>query len=143
MHLTAWLTCCQRTNASYKGCYGACAMTTDSMITVVARARMEATTTYPQKVLVVDDLATDREKLQRDLMRIVPQVVVAADFSQAMKFFEGEDPPEMVISDWNLGRSDVDGLGLLKHIRGLPGGDEVYFVIFTSKYTDQCDFDRA
>ena len=70
------------------------------------------------KVLAVDDSATMRQMVATALKETGHQVSEAADGTEALRKAQGERF-DLVITDVNM--PNMDGLTLIKELRGLPG----------------------
>lgn len=82
------------------------------------------------RILIADDDQLSRFKLENDLKKWGHEVVVAEDGEEAWrKFQEGEF--SIVITDWMMPK--VDGLELVRRIRGAENSDYVYVIMLTAK----------
>ena len=90
-----------------------------------ASPRREAT-----KILIADDHALSRFKLQSDLEKWGHEVTVAEDGEQAWELFQ-RHPFAIVITDWMMPK--LDGLELVKMIRAAECSDYVYIIMLTAK----------
>jgi two-component system, chemotaxis family, chemotaxis protein CheY len=83
------------------------------------------------KVLIVDDTSTSRLLLRDALEQIgLTKIFFAADGEKALKFMM-DTPAHLVISDVNM--PNMDGLGLLKAIRGYKPTQRVPFIMLTGQ----------
>ena len=87
--------------------------------------------TQTLKILVVDDEASIRELLSRQLMRQGRKVLVANDGRTAIQMFRRERP-DITILDLNM--PDLDGIAVLKAIRAIDPKATV--MIFTGSGTE-------
>lgn len=82
------------------------------------------------KILIADDHELSRFKLQNDLEKWGHDVTAAEDGEQAWELFQkGEFA--IVITDWMMPK--MDGLELVRHIRGTQLADYVYVIMLTAK----------
>ncbi len=83
------------------------------------------------RVLIVDDTSTSRLLLRDALDQIgVHKVFFATDGEKALKFMM-DTPAHLVISDVNM--PVMDGMGLLKAIRGYKPTQRVAFIVLTGQ----------
>ncbi|RTL89771.1 MAG: response regulator [Hyphomicrobiales bacterium] len=83
------------------------------------------------RVLIVDDTSTSRLLLRDALDQIgVHKVFFATDGEKALKFMM-DTPAHLVISDVNM--PVMDGMGLLKAIRGYKPTQRVPFIVLTGQ----------
>jgi sigma-B regulation protein RsbU (phosphoserine phosphatase) len=82
------------------------------------------------KILIADDHELSRFKLQNDLQKWGHEVSVAEDGEEAWQLFQRE-PFSIVITDWMMPR--VDGLELVRRIRGSEQAEYVYVIMLTAK----------
>ena len=86
------------------------------------------------KVLVVDDQFTVRE-LQRSILQTAGyRVTTARDGREALDALEREGDVELVITDIEM--PEMDGLALLREIRGRPEGSSLPVVVVTTRGSD-------
>jgi two-component system, cell cycle response regulator len=83
----------------------------------------------PLRVLVVDDSAVLRVRLQRAVERLGHVCKAADDGITALEVFKTFQP-EVVISDWEMPR--MDGLELCRSIRELAAEPYPYFIFLTA-----------
>jgi two-component system chemotaxis response regulator CheY len=83
------------------------------------------------KVLIVDDTSTSRLLLRDALEQMgLSKIFFASDGEKALKFMM-DTPAHLVISDVNM--PNMDGLGLLKAIRGYKPTQRVPFIMLTGQ----------
>lgn len=83
------------------------------------------------RALIVDDTSTSRLLLRDALDQIgVSKVFFATDGEKALKFMM-DTPAHLVISDVNM--PVMDGMGLLKAIRGYKPTQRVPFIVLTGQ----------
>src|SRR5512136_3016666 len=83
------------------------------------------------RVLIVDDTSTSRLLLRDALDQIgVNKVFFATDGEKALKFMM-DTPAHLVISDVNM--PVLDGMGLLKAVRGYKPTQRVPFIMLTGQ----------
>ena len=92
------------------------------------------------RVLVVDDTSTSRMLIKDGLEEMgVRNIFFAHDGEQALQFMMAT-PAHLIISDLNMPK--LDGLGLLKAIRGYAGTRKVPFIMLTGR-TDKAVLESA
>lgn len=79
-----------------------------------APALLQAAASITGRVLIVDDLAENRDLLQRRLQLMGHQTVTAADGPTALRILDGE-PVDLVLLDALM--PDMDGLQVLRRVR--------------------------
>ena len=85
----------------------------------------------PIKVLVVDDQLTMREVCRLALQEMgVRQIIDAENGDDAFKKATTQ-PLDMIISDFNM--PGMDGLGLLRAVRGHPAVRKLPFILVTGR----------
>ena len=82
------------------------------------------------KILVADDEAVSRRLLQSYLQKWGHEVVVAGDGGEAWRLFEQSEFP-IVITDWLM--PEMDGLDLIRRIRGHSERGYVYTILLSAK----------
>lgn len=83
------------------------------------------------RVLIVDDTSTSRMLIRDGLEELgVRNIFFAGDGEQALQFMM-TTPAHLVISDFNMPK--LDGLGLLKAIRGYNPTKKVPFIMLTGR----------
>jgi DNA-binding response OmpR family regulator len=86
------------------------------------------------KVLIAEDEAVSRHLLISYLKQWGHQVVAAADGGEAWRLFREQEFP-LVLSDWVM--PEMDGLELIRHIRGRASGAYVYIILLTARAEKQ------
>ena len=81
------------------------------------------------RVLIVDDSATPRLLLRRELERLGHDCLVAEDGIQGWEMFQATGA-DVVISDWMM--PSMDGPELCRRVRASAAGRYVYFILLTS-----------
>jgi DNA-binding response OmpR family regulator len=82
------------------------------------------------KVLIADDDPVSRKLLQSYLQKWGCEVTSAQDGAEAWSCFQGDEFP-VVITDWMM--PELDGLELVRRIRGSPRARYVYLILLTAK----------
>jgi signal transduction histidine kinase len=82
------------------------------------------------KILIADDDTVSRRLLQSYLQKWGYEVTAASDGAEAWRLFEAGVFP-IVITDWMM--PELDGPGLLRHIRSIPRPGYVYAILLTAK----------
>jgi len=97
----------------------------------IVEAHAQAAAAPAFRVLVADDDRATR-MLVHTCLRYLGyfDVVQCIDGEEALAEFKAR-PAQLVISDFNMPK--LDGLGLLREIRSMPGGDKTPFVLLTSR----------
>ena len=86
------------------------------------------------RVLVVDDSLLSRQVLTASLQRWQYEVAVAENPPRAWELFQQGDFP-LVLTDWLM--PEMDGLELIRHIRGSDRAEYVYIILLTAKSEKQ------
>jgi signal transduction histidine kinase len=86
------------------------------------------------KVLIAEDEVVSRHLLQSYLQQWGHQVVAAPNGAAAWRLFQEQDFP-LILSDWVM--PEMDGLELIRHIRGHPGGVYTYIILLTARTKKQ------
>ncbi|HEY7428311.1 MAG TPA: response regulator [Gemmataceae bacterium] len=86
------------------------------------------------KILIAEDEPVSRHLLQSYLQQWGHQVVAAPDGAAAWRLFQEEEFP-LVLSDWVM--PEMDGLELIRQIRGRPSGAYVYIILLTARAQKQ------
>ena len=81
------------------------------------------------RVLVADDDPTYRSLLQDLLTKWHFEVVLASDGSEALEVMAGDDPPRLVVLDWEM--PQVDGFEVAKAIRDDKAVRNAYVLMIT------------
>ncbi len=82
------------------------------------------------KILIAEDEAVSRKKLQRILEKWGYEVVVTTNGAEALRAFQ-DDHFSLVITDWMM--PEMDGLELVKRIRAMNLPEYVYVIMLTAK----------
>jgi sigma-B regulation protein RsbU (phosphoserine phosphatase) len=85
------------------------------------------------RILVVDDDELIRLLLASGLTDLGFSVTTAENGEEAWSILQ-EDPIRMVLTDWDM--PHLNGLGLLRRIRAMEGGESVYVIILTGRGND-------
>lgn len=86
------------------------------------------------KILAVEDDATSRKILAQALHRLGHEVVEAGNGEDALKRLAEPDPARVVVSDWTMPL--MDGLQLVRELRGRLNAEYTYFVLLTARTPD-------
>ena len=87
------------------------------------------------RVLVADDDPTYRSLLQDLLTKWHFDVVLASDGREALEIMAGDDPPRLVLLDWEM--PHVDGFEVARTIRDGQTGRNVYVLMITGSKQKQ------
>ena len=87
------------------------------------------------QILVADDDPTYRSLLQDLLTRWHYVAVLASNGLEALEVMRAQDPPRMVILDWEM--PELDGFEVARTIRSQAVGQDVYILIITSSRKKQ------
>ena len=82
------------------------------------------------RILIAEDEAVSRRLLQGHLQRCGHEVIAAKNGAEAWTFFQAGEFP-IVISDWMM--PEMDGLELIRRIRGCRRPGYVYTILLTSR----------
>ncbi|GBQ80057.1 chemotaxis protein CheY [Gluconacetobacter johannae DSM 13595] len=83
------------------------------------------------KALIVDDQSSIRQVLANSLAQLgFMSIAQRKDGKEALEYLE-QNPTHLVISDFNM--PVMDGLALLRAVRGNPAIQRVAFIILTSE----------
>jgi two-component system, chemotaxis family, chemotaxis protein CheY len=83
------------------------------------------------KVLVVDDQLTMREVCRLALQEIGVRHILDAENGKEALQVATTQPLDMIISDFNM--PELDGLGLLRAVRGHPAVRKLPFILVTGR----------
>jgi phosphoserine phosphatase RsbU/P len=92
------------------------------------------------KILIAEDDFISEKILQLALEREGHEVVVNKDGLSAWRAFD-QEPVRVVVSDWMM--PGLDGLDLVRRIRGRRGTDYTYVILLTAMQTDRENLRRA
>ena len=81
------------------------------------------------RVLVADDDPVYRSMLQELLTGWHFEVILASDGREALEVMDGEDPPQLVLLDWEMPR--VDGFEVARSIRSSDASHRAYVLMIT------------
>ncbi len=95
-----------------------------------AAAKQKPTSRDGMKILIAEDHELTRFKLQSDLEKWGHVVVAAQDGAEGWELFQKEEFA-LVITDWLM--PHIDGLELVRRIRGAERPNYVYIIMLTSK----------
>lgn len=91
-------------------------------------------------ILIAEDDFISRKLLTSVLKDLGHEVTAASDGEEAWRMYE-RTPTRIVISDWLMPR--VDGLDLVKKIRGHPNSDYTYIIMLTANVGQRENYFRA
>jgi two-component system chemotaxis response regulator CheY len=83
------------------------------------------------KVLVVDDQNSVRQMTRMTLEEIGVRVIHEAENGKAAMDTASLQPLDLIISDFNM--PEMDGLGLLRAVRGHPAVRKLPFILITGR----------
>jgi len=83
------------------------------------------------RVLVADDDPVYRSTLQELLTGWNYEVILASDGQEALKIMDGEDPPQLVLLDWEM--PEIDGFEVARAICGDNAGHRAYVLMITGR----------
>lgn len=81
------------------------------------------------RILIADDDPTYLSLLHGLLTKWHFEVVAACNGLEALEVMDGEDPPKLVILDWEM--PEVDGFEVARTIRGGKSGKDAYVLMIT------------
>src|SRR5713226_1093266 len=82
-------------------------------------------------ILIADDDVVSRRLLQVSLTNAGYQVQIAVDGAEALRAFEQQECPRLVVMDWMMPK--MDGLEVCRAIRKLSPEPYIYIILLTSK----------
>jgi DNA-binding response OmpR family regulator len=85
----------------------------------------------PKRILLAEDHYVSRHLLERNLTNWGFEVQGVGDGEAALEILEGENPPAIVLIDWQMPK--VDGLEVCRRIRARVGRPFTYVVLLTAK----------
>ena len=83
------------------------------------------------KILVADDDSISRTVLQHLLLRWGHEPITACDGEEALAIMRGEDPPQLLLLDWEMPK--LDGLEVCRELRELKTDLPPYIIFVTAK----------
>jgi two-component system chemotaxis response regulator CheY len=83
------------------------------------------------KVLIVDDQKSVRQMTRMTLEQIGVRHILEAENGVTALDTAGLQPLDLIISDYNM--PEMDGLGLLRAVRGHPSARKVPFILLTGR----------
>jgi len=87
------------------------------------------------RIMVVDDMSTSRGLITQALDGFGITNVTSAENGRSALSHLAKAPVHLVISDYNM--PEMDGLHLLKHLRGTPQTSKVGFILITGRTEQQ------
>lgn len=87
------------------------------------------------RIMVVDDMATSRGLITQALDDIGIKNYVTENDGRAALGRMSSNPVHLVLSDFNM--PGLDGLGLLKAVRGHPATQKIGFILVTGRPTPE------
>jgi two-component system sensor histidine kinase/response regulator len=100
---------------------------------------MNANSSNPAKILVVDDNEANRLLAQQTLEDEGYRVILATGGAEAVSAFTGETP-DCILLDVRM--PEVDGFEACRQVRALPGGEQIP-IVFLTALRDVDTFDSA
>jgi DNA-binding response OmpR family regulator len=82
------------------------------------------------RILVADDDPIYRGVLEDVLREWRFDVVLAEDGAEALAILAGDDPPQLILLDWDM--PHVDGFEVATTIRSINSDDETYILMITA-----------
>lgn len=83
------------------------------------------------KVLIAEDDASTRMIYEKMLVKWGYTVVCAGDGIQAWEILQGENPPKLVLLDWEM--PGLDGLEICRRVRELTPATPIYTILLTGR----------
>ena len=83
------------------------------------------------RILIAEDDFTSRTMLAAVLRKVGYEIVEANNGAEAWLALQQSDAPQMAIIDWMM--PEMDGLELVRRVRGLPTDQPPYLIMLTSK----------
>jgi DNA-binding response OmpR family regulator len=81
------------------------------------------------RILVADDDPVYRSTLQELLTGWSFEVILASDGKEALEIMDGDDPPKLMLLDWEM--PEVDGFEVARAICGDNTGHRAYVLMIT------------
>jgi DNA-binding response OmpR family regulator len=81
------------------------------------------------RILIADDDCVYRSVLQELLAEWHFEVVMAEDGKEALEVLDGENPPQLVLLDWDMPK--IDGFEVARAIRSGDAGHKAYVLMIT------------
>jgi len=85
----------------------------------------------PKRILLAEDHYVSRHLLERNLSNWGFQVQAVEDGEAAVRILEGENPPAIVLIDWQMPK--MDGLEVCRRIRARVDQPFTYVLLLTAK----------
>lgn len=102
---------------------------------IVSTATPEWIKTSREEVLIAEDDPMFRKILQSSLTSWGYKVVVAEDGAKAWEILQREEPPELLIFDWDM--PEINGLELCRRVRQWQRSFYQYILLVTAKGSKQ------
>jgi diguanylate cyclase (GGDEF)-like protein len=83
------------------------------------------------RILIAEDDITSRTMLAAVLRKGGHEIVEVTNGAEAWQVLQQPDAPAMAIIDWMM--PEMDGLELIRRVRGIPTDDPPYLIMLTSK----------
>jgi signal transduction histidine kinase len=83
------------------------------------------------RILIAEDDPVARLILRKFLVKLGYEVVESFDGLQAWEILQGEDPPRLLIADWQMPK--MEGPELCRKIRGLDSDGYIYVILLTAR----------
>ena len=87
------------------------------------------------RVLIADDDPMYRSVLKELLIEWHCEVILACDGQEALAAICGENPPQLVLLDWDM--PEIDGFEVARTIRCIDAGHRAYVLMITSSERKQ------
>ena len=88
------------------------------------------------KILSVEDNHTQQEIIKDLILKLVPKCrieLIATMSKNDIKSFEGFNKPDLILLDWELSHSSMNGLQILKELKSNPLTREIPVIMCTGK----------
>ena len=92
------------------------------------------------KILVAEDDAVTRSRLERLLTKWGFEVELTVDGNEAWKALQRKNPPRLILLDWMM--PGIEGLEICKRLRALESDDPIYIILLTGR-TNKKDIVRG
>lgn len=96
----------------------------------VAKKKIAEPNTGHLKVLIADDDAVSRLRLQKLVASWDYAVVAAQDGNEALEILKSEDGPKLAVLDWMM--PGMDGIDVVREVRKFRRGSPPYLILLTS-----------
>jgi DNA-binding response OmpR family regulator len=83
------------------------------------------------KILVAEDDAVTRSRLERMLTKWGFEVILTVDGNEAWKALKKKNSPKLILLDWMM--PGIEGLEICKRLRAIESDDPAYIILLTGR----------